>query len=72
MWFLCGKQRGQEVLWELCKKLKFGNRWAVSDPIGKKRGMLVAWNELVNIKRIRINDLCMEMQVESEDGKENF
>lgn len=56
----------------MCKKLKFENRWVVSDLLGRKRGMLVAWREHVNIQRIRQNDLCMELQVESDHEKETF
>lgn len=36
----------------VCKKLKFGNKWEVRDPIGRKGGLLLAWRDTVSIKRI--------------------
>lgn len=33
---------------------------------------MVDWNDHVNIKRIRNNDFCLELQIESNDAKENF
>lgn len=43
-----------------------------SDPVGRKGEMLVAWSEHVQIKMMRSNDFCVEMQVAPEDEKDNF
>lgn len=43
-----------------------------SDLVGGKEEMLVAWSEHVQIKMMRSNDFCVEMQVAPEDEKDNF
>lgn len=56
----------------VCKRLKFGNRWEVRDPIGRKGGLLIVWKDNVNIKSFWSNDFCIEVPVESEDTKDSF
>lgn len=34
--------------------------------------MLVAWSEHVQIKMMRNNDFCMEMQIAPDDEKDSF
>lgn len=43
-----------------------------SDPVGRKGEMLVTWSEHAQIKMMRSNDFCVEMQVAPEDEKDNF
>lgn len=44
-------------------KLQFQDRWAVTEPIGRKGGLLVAWNQEIEVKQLWSNDFCMELRV---------
>lgn len=56
----------------VCKKLKFGNRWVVNEPKGRKGGIVVAWKQNVEVKQIWKSEFCMKIMVEYEDEEKNF
>lgn len=56
----------------MCKKLRFVDRWTVSEPVGRKGGLMLAWNENVQVRVIRCTNFCIEAQVSAENGKEQF
>lgn len=72
MVFVCETKQTRGFMSAVCKKLKFGNRWDVWNPIGRKGGLLLAWKDTISIKRIWSTDYCIEVQVEFEDSKDNF
>lgn len=37
--FLCKTKQSRGYVGSVCKKLKFGNRWETSDPVGRKGGV---------------------------------
>lgn len=49
-------------------KLHFRDRWDASEPEGRRGGLLVAWNQNIEVKQIRKTDFCIELRVGSEDG----
>lgn len=55
----------------VCRKLNFGERWTVRDSVGRKRGMLVAWRENVQVQVISSTEFCIELQVIIEVEKKN-
>lgn len=50
----------------VCRHLKYGSRWEVQEPQGRKGGMLAAWNQNIEVKQIKLNDFCVELLVEDE------
>lgn len=70
--FLCETKQSRGFIGTVCKKLKFGNRWVASDPVGRKENELVAWKEHVNILSFWQNEFSIELQVEINGGKEAF
>lgn len=42
------------------------NRWQVSEPDGRKKGMLVAWSQRVEIKHRWTNEFCVELRLKYE------
>lgn len=61
--FLCETKQNKGFTETVCKRLKFGNRWAVSEPIGRKEEMMVAWTRDVEVKHIGKTDFGIEMLV---------
>lgn len=37
---------------KVCRKLRFENRWTVSEPYGRKGGMLAAWIDRVEVLQV--------------------
>lgn len=72
MVFLCETKEAVKYVSSVCRKLNFGERWAVCEPRGKKGGMLIALKEGVEVKQIKKSEFCMEVQVENVDEGENF
>lgn len=48
------------------KKLKYGKRWEVNEPLRMKEGMMVAWNQNVEIKQMRKTNFYIGVHVENE------
>lgn len=69
---LCETKQSTSFLGTVCKKLKYENRWEVNEPIGKKGGMLVAWNKSVKVKEIRKTTFSLEVCVEQDSEVEDF
>lgn len=61
MIFLCESKQYKGFIGTVCKRLKFGNKWEVREPIGRKGGMMVAWTSNVEVKQLRISDFRIEM-----------
>lgn len=70
--FLCETKQSRGFIGTVCKKLKFGNKWVASVLVSQKGGELVALKEHVNILGFWQNEFRMELQVETDDGKETF
>lgn len=50
--FLCETKQNKGFMETVCKRLKFGIRWEVSEPIGRKGSVMVAWTRNVEVKHI--------------------
>lgn len=61
--FICETKQNRGFVETVCKRLKFGTRWAVNEPVGRKGGIMVAWATNVEIKHLWKNDFCVEMLV---------
>lgn len=61
MVFICETKKAKGFMGTVCRKLNFGERWTVRDPVGKKGGMLVAWRENVQVQVISSTKFCMEL-----------
>lgn len=72
IYFLCETKQSKGFVGAVSRKLRFGNRWDTCDPIGKKRGLMVAWKQGVEVKQLRKSDFCIEILVEQEDNGENL
>lgn len=54
----------------VCRKLKFGDRWAVQDPVGRKGGFLIAQTDNAEVQVMSSNDFCNDLQVKIVDENE--
>lgn len=45
------------------KKLHFGDRWQLREPVCKKGGMVIAWSNWIYMKQIWMDDFCTEMRL---------
>lgn len=70
--FICETKQSKGFMGTVCKKLKFGKRWMVIDPIGRKRGMLAAWSEQIDVRIIGSSEFYLEMQVRTGNEREYF
>lgn len=59
--FLCETKQTRGFVGSVCKKLRYGSRWETSEPVGKKRGMLVAWNQNVEIIQVLKTGFSLEL-----------
>lgn len=53
---LCETKQSTSFVKNTIKKLHLDNRWQVSEPDGRKKGMLVAWSQRVEIKHRWTNE----------------
>lgn len=63
---LCETKQPSGFVGTVCRKLNFETRWEVNAPIGKKGGMLVAWNKSIEVKQIRKTTFSLEVCVEKD------
>lgn len=61
--FLCKTKQSSAFVEPVTRKLKFGKRWIISDPVGRRRGLLVAWNQSVEVLEFRKNIFSIELMV---------
>lgn len=64
--FLYETKQSTSFVKKTVKKLHFDNRWQVSEPDGRKGGMLVAWSQRVEITHRWTNELCVELRLNYE------
>lgn len=57
---------------KISKHLKYDDRWAIQEPIGRKGGMFVAWDQSVEVKQIELHDFCIELRIGSKGGDSDF
>lgn len=65
--FLCETKQPCSFVAKVISKLHFNDRWDTVEPDGRKGGMLVAWTQNVEVKQIRKNNFCIEMQIRSDE-----
>lgn len=54
MIFLCETKQYKGFIGTVCKRLKFGNKWEVRKPLGRKGDMMVAWISKVEVKNLEL------------------
>ncbi|CAA0822417.1 Unknown protein, partial [Striga hermonthica] len=60
--FLCETRKSKNFINTVYRNLGVENRWVVSDPINKGKGLLVFWNNEVVIHQILCNPFCIEVE----------
>lgn len=66
--FVCENKQTKGFIGTVCKKLRFGNRWEVREPRGKKGGLLILWKDTVRLTRRWSSEFCIGLQIESESS----
>lgn len=62
---MCETKRKKGFVGTVCKKLRWNDRWAVVDPIGKSGGLLLSWSEEVIVYQIRSSNFYIDVEFET-------
>lgn len=65
--FICETKQSNNFIKIVYENLKYRKRWDTVEPVGRRGGMLVAWNKEVQLKSIRKTDFCYELQVDLDE-----
>lgn len=58
---ICEMKQNRGFVSTVCRQLKYGTSWETIEPQGRRWGMLVAWNQTIEVKQIRKRNFCMEL-----------
>lgn len=70
--FLSETKQSRGYVGTVCKKLRYENRWELSNLVGRKGGMLVAWSKNITIKQFYKSNFSMEMLVDCDTEETIF
>lgn len=65
--FVSETKRKQGFVGTVCKKLGWGDRWMVVNPVGRSGGLLLGWADGVTIHQVRTSSFCMEVEFETRE-----
>lgn len=61
--FLSETKKATCFVGKICRKLRFDDKWGLSEPNGRKGGLLAAWTDKVEVLQMQYNVFCMELEV---------
>lgn len=65
--FVSETKRKKGFVGTVCKKLGWGDRWFVVDPIGRSGRLLLGWNDEVLVYQIRSSAFSLEVELETSE-----
>lgn len=70
--FLSKTKQKKEIMRKVGQQLKCEDRWLVKDPIGRKGGLFVTWDQRVDVQQVWLHEFYIEMKVRSVDGNSDL
>lgn len=70
--FLCETKQIADVMRKVGKLLKCEDRWVVKELSGRRGGLFVAWDQMVEVKQIWTNEFCIEIKISSYEKDFDF